>query len=581
MIQPRVPQEHHFLTHDGVALFYRHWPATARPRRGAIVLLHRPHEHGERMAHLADELDLPDFDVFAWDARGHGRSAIARGEALDFATAVRDLQTFVDHLALAHGVPARAIHVVAEGGGAVLAATWVHDHAPRVRGLTLVSPAFVNRRHAGLRLTSRLRGIRTIAGPGGGALTRDPRRRADHDADPLARQPLDARFLLGLREAAARVVADANAIVRPVQLLVSGADRIAQARPQHRFFDRLGSAHKSRLELPEARHDALGDRDREAAVQAVRAFVLRLIDATPADVDLREAHLRGDTADESQALALPLPLLSPRNLRWSLMRLGIRAGTLSSHGLKLGHATGFDSGAMLDYIYRDQAGGRHALGRRVDRHYLDALGWRALRTRRQHVEELIRDAMEWLAERHRDVRILDIASGPGRYVLDAVKASPIRTSSVLLRDVSEESGREARALIEARELAHVARFELGDAFDRLGLANLRPRPTLAVASGLYELYPANEMVRRSLAGVGDAVEDGGYFIYTNQSWHPQLELIARALVSRREHDGEPWVMRRRTQAEIDQLVEEAGFRKIAMRIDAHGIFTVSLAIRRE
>jgi SAM-dependent methyltransferase len=450
-----------------------------------------------------------------------------------------------------------------------------------VRGLTLVAPAFGNRRHAGLRLMRRLDEARTVAGPGGGALTRDPRRSADHDADPLARQPLGACFLLGLREAAVRVVADANAIVRPVQMLVAGADRIAHTRPQHLFFDRLGSTHKSRLELPDARHDALGDRDRETAVQAVRAFVLRLIDATPADVDLREAHLRGDTVDESQALAAPLPLLSPRNLRWSLMRLGIRVGTLSSNGLKLGHATGFDSGAMLDYVYQDQASGRHALGRRVDRYYLDALGWRALRTRRLHVEELIRDAMERLAEKHCDVRILDIASGPGRYVLDAVRTSPVRTGSVLLRDVGEECGRAARALIEERELAHIARFETGDAFDRPGLANLRPRPTLAVASGLYELYPANEMVRRSLAGVGDAVEDGGYFVYTNQPWHPQLELIARALVSRREHDGEPWVMRRRTQAEIDQLVEEAGFRKIAMRIDAQGIFTVSLAIRRE
>jgi len=38
-------------------------------------------------------------------------------------------------------------------------------------------------------------------------------------------------------------------------------------------------------------------------------------------------------------------------------------------------------------------------------------------------------------------------------------------------------------------------------------------------------------------------------------------------------------MRRRTQAEMDQLVEEAGFRKIAQRVDEWGIFTVSLAIR--
>jgi hypothetical protein len=38
-------------------------------------------------------------------------------------------------------------------------------------------------------------------------------------------------------------------------------------------------------------------------------------------------------------------------------------------------------------------------------------------------------------------------------------------------------------------------------------------------------------------------------------------------------------MRRRTEAELDQLVGAAGFRKVAQRIDEAGIFTVSLAER--
>jgi hypothetical protein len=38
-------------------------------------------------------------------------------------------------------------------------------------------------------------------------------------------------------------------------------------------------------------------------------------------------------------------------------------------------------------------------------------------------------------------------------------------------------------------------------------------------------------------------------------------------------------MRRRTQAEMDDLVGEAGFEKIAQEIDPWGIFTVSLARR--
>ena len=38
-------------------------------------------------------------------------------------------------------------------------------------------------------------------------------------------------------------------------------------------------------------------------------------------------------------------------------------------------------------------------------------------------------------------------------------------------------------------------------------------------------------------------------------------------------------MRRRSQAEMDQLVEAAGFRKLEQRIDEWGIFSVSLARR--
>src|SRR3712207_7419379 len=58
---------------DGVALFYRAWlPPT--PAHKAVVLFHRGHEHSGRLAELAATLDLHDTAVFAWDARGHGRS---------------------------------------------------------------------------------------------------------------------------------------------------------------------------------------------------------------------------------------------------------------------------------------------------------------------------------------------------------------------------------------------------------------------------------------------------------------------------------------------------------------------------
>jgi hypothetical protein len=96
-------------------------------------------------------------------------------------------------------------------------------------------------------------------------------------------------------------------------------------------------------------------------------------------------------------------------------------------------------------------------------------------------------------------------------------------------------------------------------------------------SGLYELFADNRMIAESLAGIADVIEDDGYLLYTNQPWHPQLDFIANVLTNR---DGEPWIMRCRTQLEMDQLVEDAGFRKIETTIDDQGIFTVSLARRR-
>ena len=54
-------------------------------------------------------------------------------------------------------------------------------------------------------------------------------------------------------------------------------------------------------------------------------------------------------------------------------------------------------------------------------------------------------------------------------------------------------------------------------------------------------------------------------------------MIARSLTSHRE--GNAWVMRRRVQAEMDELVAEAGFEKIDQLSDQWGIFSVSLARR--
>ena len=578
----RPVSESHFATHDGVDLFYRHWPAN-RARRGALVMFHRGHEHSGRMAHLVDELDLPDFDVFAWDARGHGRSPGERGFSPSFGTSVRDVQTFVDHIRSTHGVAPQDMVVLAQSVGAVTVSTWAHDYGPQVRALVIVSPAFKVKLYVpfarpGLRLMHKLRGNFYVNSyVKSKFLTHDPLRQASFDTDPLITRAISVNILLALYEAAERVVADAAAITIPTQMLISGADWVVHRQPQHDFFDRLGSTVKEKHVLEGFFHDTLGEADRERAVALVRGFILRQFDTPAPAVDLNDADKAGTTFDEAQTLAAPLPEGSLRGWWWKMYRKGLHWAGMVSDGVSLGHRTGFDSGSMLDYVYRNEAAGAGFIGRLVDRNYLDAIGWRGIRQRKVHLEELIRDAMARLRADDTPVRVLDIAAGHGRYVLDALMAEGTGPESVLLRDYSAINVRDGRRLIAEKDLAGIARFEEGDAFDTESVAGAQPGTTIGIVSGLYELFQSNDLIGASLRGMARAVEAGGYLIYTGQPWHPQLEMIARALTSHRQ--GEAWVMRRRTQAEIDQLVREAGFEKVGQRIDEWGIFTVSIARR--
>ena len=582
----REMNDRRFTTHDGVELFYRHWPALTQvsdaPRQ-AIVLFHRGHEHSGRIAHLVDELDLPGFDFFAWDARGHGQSPGPRGDSPSFATSVRDVQTFVDHLSATFEIPEENMAVIAQSVGAVIAATWAHDYAPKIRSLVLASPAFkvklyVPFARSGLTLLRKFKGNFFVNSyVKARFLSHDPQRIASYDSDPLITKAISVNVLLGLYEAADRVVADAQAIQIPTQLLISGSDFVVHRGPQDQFFDRLGSVRKEKHILPGFFHDTLGERDCHLAISRARRFVLQTFETPVARPSLLDADTLGVTCAESEELAAPLPHNSLRDLYWRMTRASMRLGSKLSTGVKLGFDTGFDSGSTLDYVYRNKPTGTGALGRMIDKNYLESIGWRGIRQRKLHAEELLRLAMAHLRNQGKPVRIVDIAAGHGRYILESLQGVEPLPESILLRDYSDINVRDGSLLIEQKDLEDVARFVKGDAFDRVDLAALDPKPTLAVVSGLYELFASNQMVGDSLAGLAAAVEPGGYLVYTGQPWHPQLELIARALTSHRQ--GQAWVMRRRSQSEMDQLVEAAGSRKITQRVDEWGIFTVSLAQR--
>jgi SAM-dependent methyltransferase len=189
---------------------------------------------------------------------------------------------------------------------------------------------------------------------------------------------------------------------------------------------------------------------------------------------------------------------------------------------------------------------------------------------------MLRDLILKVHRQNRAVRIVDIAAGAGRYVIETIRALPEIPIGATLCDYKQENVDAARSLADELNLDGAIIARRGDAFHRESLARIQPRATIGIVSGLYELFPSNDAVLNSLRGLAEAIESSGYLIYTNQPWHPQLEFIAHVL---RNREGERWIMRRRTTAEIDELVRAVGFEKIDMEIDQWGMFTVSVAKR--
>ena len=561
---------------DGAELFYRAWiPCEATDK--AILLFHRGHEHSGRWQQIVDLLGLKDIAVFAWDARGHGRSPGDRGTANNFADVIRDVDAFTRHISRDYEIPIENMIVLAHSLAAVSVAAWVHDYAPSIRAMILATAAFRVKLYVPFAVPL-LRMKQRLFGPGqvksyvkSRLLTRDHIQAAQYDADPLIFKRIAVNILLDLHVTSTRLVADAGAIQTPTLMIGAGRDWVVSLKGQVEFFQRLSSPLKEIEIYPAAYHAIFHEQDRHLVVQRVRKFVRERFAEQVTQPSLLEADQAGYTRDEYERLQ------SRGGMKFAVARAGLRVAGRLSDGVNLGWRNGFDSGLSLDYVYENKPRGSLGVGRLIDKSYLNTIGWRGIRQRKANLKNALRNVIKLLHSEGRPIRILDIAAGAGRYVMEAVHELPDISTNVVLRDYKQENVDAARALVQEFGLENVT-AERGDAFDRDSIAAIAPRATIGIVSGLYELFPRNEPVLNSLRGLAEAIEPGGYLIYTNQPWHPQVEFIAHVL---RNREGQPWIMRRRTTAEIDQLVYVTGFRKMAMEVDQWGMFTVSIARRSQ
>ncbi|MHC4813674.1 MAG: class I SAM-dependent methyltransferase family protein [Planctomycetota bacterium] len=242
-----------------------------------------------------------------------------------------------------------------------------------------------------------------------------------------------------------------------------------------------------------------------------------------------------------------------------------------SKGINMCFKHGLTAGYNLEYIYENKAHGHLFLGKWIDRLYLDDVGWKAVRQRKDNLRDALVRAIEESRTRGRRVHVLDIAAGLGRYLFEAIETTGPEGVDVACQDLEEKWVDRGNRKAAARGMTNI-HFRQGDALDPDAVEVIEPRPTIVVSSGFYDWIVEDEIVEKSLAICHRALADGGRIIFTNQITNPNLDLVCGVFP---DHRKQALRMKMRPVEQMTGFAAAAGFKNLRSVTDEWGLYSVT------
>ena len=558
-----------FDTFDGNKIFYRKW--NFEKDKKTLIIIHRGHEHSERLNILAQDEKFLKYNIFAYDLRGHGYTKIKSSpNSMDY---VRDLDSFVKHIKSEYQIKEEDIFIIANSIGGVILSAYVHDFAPNIAGIALLAPAFEIKLYIPFAkqlvtlLTKIKKDAKVMSYVKAKVLTHDIEEQNKYNSDKLINKEINAKLLIDLVDMGKRLVEDSMAIELPTIIFSAEKDYVVKNSAQKKFFLNLSSKKRKFIELENFYHGIIFEKERQKVYKMLDDFIQDVFknQNTTLDVSPREFSRK-----EYERIALKEYLLTEK-IFYSIQKFSMRTFGFLSKGISLGLKYGFDSGISLDYIYKNQTNGKLLIGKFIDRFYLNQIGWRGVRERKKNLLSLIEEKITSLGEKN--VKILDVAGGTGNYLFDIKEKYP--NVQILINEFKKSNIEVGEEVIKKNNWENISFIDY-DCFDKETYKKINYTPNIVIISGVFELFENNKMLENTISGIAEILDKNGAVIYTGQPWHPQLKQIALVLNSHKGN-GKSWLMRRRSEKELDSLFENYNLKKEKMLIDNDGIFTVSLA----
>ncbi len=236
---------------------------------------------------------------------------------------------------------------------------------------------------------------------------------------------------------------------------------------------------------------------------------------------------------------------------------------------KLGYGlvvTGAESGTNFEHIYNNRPQGSFIIGRYVDKALLNLPAVHATRGRKEDIKGILWNEIGNNRIRNRKTKVLDLASGGGRYLRELVQEHRNSEIESICIDKDGTCIQLGEELVKKEDLKNI-RFLKGDIFRLNHLKTFARRstwiPNVVVASGLF-IYFSNQTVEKMITEIYEALPSEGLLIFSSYEHLNTRKLMRKAMAT---SSGEEWTLYYRKPEYWRSLLHCSGFKEIFITRD--------------